>query len=360
MLDEFLDTVYTHQVRKQAEYEMVGLLKDIPTLELKKLAAGTPVAELYEKQAFGDCAPSTDDAPKTFLDKFKDTPLFDEALALEQENLEAEAANIQARMQRRGEDQLYQVQDQIRLKKRLLELKLAKLQAGGQDPAAAAGAPPPPGEPAQGAGAPGPVPAEGVQDSSQGLGGGVAKSASVKKTASELVQFSDAFARALARADFEKAARVEVLLKTGSVAGELMAKSAGLGTMIGQSLNGGTLGRAAGWALKHPSAAGSIVGGTVGAAGGALAGGPEHRLSGAIGGAALGAGVGHAAGGIGSGMLAGQGLGQAAKSYGGGVLQKAKGMMPGAGAAPSGPAPIRKRRPGQGNALSMPTVPDMR
>jgi hypothetical protein len=178
MLDEFLNTVYTHETRKKAEYYMVGLLKDIPTLELRKLASGTPIAELYEKRAMMDECTSPDAQPKTFLDKFKDTPLFEEALALEQEMLQAEAADIEARMQRRGEDQLYQVQDQIRLKKRLLELKLAKLQAGGgEEP----GAPPaaPPGEPAQGAGAPGPVPAEGVQDNSQGLGGGAAKMAAV-------------------------------------------------------------------------------------------------------------------------------------------------------------------------------------
>jgi hypothetical protein len=294
MLDEFLNTVYTHETRKKAEYDMVGLLKDIPTLELRKLASGTPIAELYEKRAMMDECKSLDAQPKTFLDKFKDTPLFEEALALEQEMLQAEAADIEARMQRRGEDQLYQVQDQIRLKKRLLELKLVKLQAGGgEEP----GAPPaaPPGEPAQGAGAPGPVPAEGVQDNSQGLGGGAAKMASKR----ELVQFSDSFARALARGDFEKAARVQTLTKVGEAAAATLSKTAldmaALGGMASKALGAAKplASKALGMAAAHHELAGAVVG----AGAGALAGGPDHRLSGALGGAALGAGTGHVAGG---------------------------------------------------------------
>jgi hypothetical protein len=332
MLDEFLNTVYTHETRKKAEYDMVGLLKDIPTLELRKLASGTPIAELYEKRAMMDECTSPDAQPKTFLDKFKDTPLFEEALALEQEMLQAEAADIEARMQRRGEDQLYQVQDQIRLKKRLLELKLAKLQAGGgEEP----GAPPaaPPGEPAQGAGAPGPVPAEGVQDNSQGLGGGAAKMASKK----ELVQFSDSFARALARGDFEKAARVQTLTKVGEAAAATLSKTAlDMGGMLGAVKPLAT--KALGMAAKNPALAGAAIG----AGAGALAGGKDNRLGGALGGAALGAGAGHAAGGISAGMKGGLGFADAAKSYGGGILQKAKSVMPGAGGAAPGATAIPK------------------
>jgi hypothetical protein len=302
MLDEFLLTAYTHETRKKAEYEMVGLLKDIPTLELRKLAAGTPIAELYAKTAYlGDCAPSDSSGPTTFLDKFKDTPFFEEAMALEQEMLEAEAADIAHRVQENSQPRTWEVMDQIRLKKRLLELKLAKEQAGS---AGAGGAPPggaPPGEPAQGAGAPGPVPAEGVQDSSQGLQGGVAK-----MSAAERVQFSDQFARALARSDFEKAARVEVLLKTGSAAGGLMAKTAlpdlaALGGMASKALTAAKpiASKVLGMAAKRPD----IAGAALGAGAGALAGGPEHRLSGALGGAALGGAAGHLAGPQASGFL---------------------------------------------------------
>jgi hypothetical protein len=342
MLDDFLLTAYTHETRKKAEFEMVGLLRDIPTLELKKLAAGTPIAELYSKQAFLDsgCAPKCDDGPSSWLDKFKDTPLFEEAMALEQEALETEATSIARQAEENAQPRPWEIMDQIRLKKRLLELKLAKEQAGVS---AAAGAPQggsPPGEPAQGAGAPGPVPAEGVQDNSQGLGGGVAKSA-----AAELFQFSDKFARALARSEFEKAARMEVLLKTGAAAGAIMAKTAGIGGALagiaGKTLNGGMLARLAGEAATNPGAA-KLIGAGVGAAGGALAGGPEHRLSGALGGAAVGAGLGHAASGVSRGLINANTLGESVKGYGGelasaasGLLGKAKGAV---GAAPVAPA----------------------
>jgi hypothetical protein len=363
MLDEFLQTAYTHETRKKAEYEMVGLLKDIPTLELRKLASGTPVAELYEKRAYGDCAPKSPDGPAGWLDQFKDTPYFEEAMALEQEMLEAEAADIAKRMQENAQPRPWEVMDQIRLKKRILELKMAKEQAG-----AAGGAPPAslPGEPAQGAGAPGPVPAEGVQDNSQGLQGGVAKMSSVQatKTAAEMVQFSDKFARALARSDFEKAARVQVLIKTGSAAGELLAKTAGIGSALaglaGKTLNGGMVARMAGEAATNPAAA-KLIGAGVGAAGGALAGGPEHRLSGALGGAAVGAGLGHAASGISKGLINANTLGESVKGYGGelqsaasGLLGKAKGMLGGGG------APAVAPKPGGMNVQSMPAMPDMR
>lgn len=355
MLDEFLLTAYTHETRKKAEYDMVGLLKDIPTLELRKLASGTPIAELYSKQAFLDeaCAPKADGGPASWLDKFKDTPFFEEAMALEQEMLEAEAADIAKRVQENSQPRPWEVMDQIRLKKRLLELKMARSQAGGGE------APPaPPGEPAQGAGAPGPVPAEGVQDSSSGLGGGVAKTG-----AAELVQFSDRFARALARSDFEKAARVDVLLKTGEAAGGLMAKAGGLGSMIAglgaKTLQGGTLARLAGQAATNPGAT-KLIGAGIGAAGGALAGGPEHRLSGALGGAALGAGAGHAASGISKGLVNANTLGESVKAYGGGLQSAASGLM---GKLTGGGKPAVAGgglKPGGMNVQSMPAMPDMR
>lgn len=328
MIDEFLRVAYEVETKKQAEYELVGMLEDLPIVELRKLASGTPIAELYAKTAYLDSAPCSPDGggPTSFLDKFKDTPLFEQAMALEQEMLQAEAADIQKRMEDNAQPRPWEVMDQIRLKKRLLELQLAKSQSGAEAA--------PPGEPAQGAGAPGPVPAEGVQDNSQGLGGGVAKSASA-----QMVQHSDAFARALARSDFEKAARAEALLKVGSVAGEVLAKSAGIGSSIMGSLNGGALGRAAGWAIAHPSAAGSIAGGVAGAGAGAVAGGPGNRLGGAAMGAAGGAALGHAAGGIGARMSAmggGMGVADAAKSYGAGVKRQVGSML---GPKPTAAAP---------------------
>jgi hypothetical protein len=322
MLDQWLEAAYEIQTKQSAEFEIVGLLKDVPTLELKKLAAGTPAAELYAYMEKGgsslDSPQCSSDEEKTWLSKFQGTPLFEQAVALETEMLEAEAAGIAQRIQEDSQPRPYQMQDQIRLKKRLLELELAKQNAGGTPPVA---------EPAQGAGAPGDVPPEGVQDNSQGLGGGVAKSA-----AAEMVLFADRTGRELARAEHEKRARVEVLLKVGSAAGAFMAKSAldlgAIGGMATKALGAAKplASKALGMAASHPELAGAALG----AGAGALAGGPDHRLSGALAGGALGAGAGHVGRNVAGGMVGGATMGQSAKGYAGSLVNKAKGLVGGA------------------------------
>ena len=276
MLDEFLQVAYQTNGRKQAEYELVGLMEGLPVVELRKIAEGTPIAALYshlDKTAYldGSCGP--DGAPKTFLDQFKGTPLLDQALALEQEELQAEMTDMQKRQERRqqnvADDSLYDVKDRIRVQKRLLELELAKSEmgeaTGAQPPAAGA-------TPAQGAGAPGEVPPEGPE---------VGANAVVGKTAQAKFLFADNLGREMARADFAKHAHAAKLAKVGGAAGVVMAKTAlGLGdiggAMKGLAAGGGALGKAVGFAAKNPG----LVGAGVGAAGGALAGGPGHRLEG--------------------------------------------------------------------------------
>lgn len=289
MMDAFLEVAYKTQQRKQAHYELVGLMEGLPVVELKKLASGVPVSELYghlDKTAYlNECGP--DGAPKTFLEKFQGTPLFDQALALEQQELQAEMTDIQKRQERRqqnaADDSVYEAKDRIRLQKRLLELELSKQQLGAPAPGAT---------PAQGAGAPGEVPPEGVE---AGAGGVVGKMASAK------VAEADAFGRELARADAAKIAQAE------RVRG-LLAKTANPLAAMGSAVKGlagagGGVGKALSFAAKNPG----LVGAGLGAAGGAVAGGPGHRLEGAMGGAALGG----MAGGVGGRMMAGQGLGAA-------------------------------------------------
>jgi hypothetical protein len=306
MLDEFLKVAYVAELRRQGTAEVEALLVKLPPDELRKLADGTPVATLWphlEKNAFSDYCEGgvTGSGPKTWLDQFKGTPLLDQALALEQEELQAEMTDMQKRQERRQQnkmdDSLYDMKDQIRMKKRLLELEKVKQEAGGAATV---------DTPAQGAGAPGPVPAEGVQDSSSGLGGGVAKSASVMDaTPAEKVAFAEEMGRQLARHNFEKAAHAELLNIYGAHAGAVMAKLA---------LNLGALGGMAGKALSVAKANPTLAGAAVGGLGGAIAGGPGHRLAGAAGGATVGAGIGHVAGGGGGAMgqkvrdVAGQGI----------------------------------------------------
>jgi hypothetical protein len=319
VLDEFLETAYVTQTRKQATYEMVGLLSEIPTMELRKLAAGTPMAELYGhldmgKVAFNECAPDGSDKPATFLDRFKGTPLFEQAMALEEEELQAEMADLQRRQQRRAEsassDSLWDARDQIRMKKRLLELQLVKTESGAA-----------PETPAQGAGAPGDVPAEGVQDNAQGLGGGVAKVGSPRAAA--MIQFADALGRELAQTKMAKVAHQARLAAVGTAAGTAMAKIA-LNLNLGEAGTAlkGLASKAVGMAAQKPMLAGAALG----AGAGALAGGKDHRLSGALAGGALGAGAGHIAGG-GGGALGAQIRGAASQG-----LQGAK-----AGWAPKAP-----------------------
>jgi hypothetical protein len=174
MLDLFLKVGYA---RNELQAKEAAFIED-----LKKLDALT----LYQLAQNGDFAAATklsyiDDDGK-FLDRFKGTQLFEQALALEQEEVQAEMLDQQRREERKltnkDDDNLYDRRSSIRLKKKLLELELARLENGmSGSPVAAVPAAPVPGQGAQGAGAPGDVPAEGVQDNSQGLGGGVAKSA---------------------------------------------------------------------------------------------------------------------------------------------------------------------------------------
>jgi hypothetical protein len=171
MLNEWLKVAHAEKVQHEEGREVMTLLEGLPVSELRKIADGSTIAALYPhltKEAYGDCPSTGNGEPVTFLDRFKGTPLFDQAMALEQEEIQADMLQQQKREQQDMEPSVWSLRDKIRLKKHMLELELAKQEAGAP-PAAV------PGQPAQGAGAPGDVPPEGVQDSSQGLGGGVAK-----------------------------------------------------------------------------------------------------------------------------------------------------------------------------------------
>ena len=327
MLDEYLKVAYAQEVKNQDTRELEELLAKLPHVELRKIADGTPVGELFKTGSLGPESCSSDKAGEfSFLSAFKGTPLFDQAVALEQEELQLDMLQQQREEERRAEGDVWQMRDKVRLKKRLLELELAKSQNGGA----------PPDEPAQGAGAPGPVPAEGVQDNSQGLQGGVAKLG-----AQEKVAFADAFGRTLAKQDFAKVAHARDLEACGALAGEAMAKMGLDISGIGKTVAGlGT--RALGMAAKNPAMAGAALGAGVGAIGGAAAGGPGNRLGGALGGAALGGAVGG-----GAGHIAGGG--------GGALGGKLRGMV-GMGGAPAAAAPAAALKGGVGNVQAMKAV----
>jgi len=343
MLDTFLKHAYQVQKRTTFVGDIEELLRQLPDEDLSKLAHVGSVKTAF---ATPECK---DDSYHSWITQFQGSPLMDQAIALEQQEIQADMLSMQRReeMRARGreEDQVWDMKDKIRLQRRLLELQLAKEQAGM---AGAPMSPPPPqagpDAPAQGAGAMGAVPAEGVQDNSQGIVGGKTASATAvfflqHARNSEKWAFADNLGRELARGD---AHQIE-LRKVAVAAGQLLAKEAGgLGAIAGLLGKAAPMaGKAIGFAAKNPA----LTGAAIGAAGGALAGGEGHRLSGAVGGAALGAGAGSAAGGIAKNMQGGQSLLGAAKSYGGGLVDKAKGLVGGGAPAPGGRATMPSMNP---------------
>ena len=177
MLDSFLEVAYAKESREEMEKNAVALLKQLPVEDLLKLTNGEKLASMGVL--------SDSNGVGSFLDKFHGSPLFEEALALEQEELQAEMTSLERRKENRvsqqAESGLWEMQDELRIKKRLLELRLAQEEAGAQAggavaaPLSAASMVPEAG--AQGAGALGPeaAPVEaaktaGVTDKLRGAG----------------------------------------------------------------------------------------------------------------------------------------------------------------------------------------------
>jgi hypothetical protein len=402
MLDHALEVAYRHYDLEQKQAEFHADLMKLPLEELKKVAATGEI-----KLAFlGEILPENG-RPMNWVENFKGTPFFEQAIGLEQEELQAQMSQQQSNsVSSQKSQQEYAQMDQIRLKKRLLELQKARNEAqvlsGGGGPPNQTGSGAGPGAEAQGAGALGPVAPEGQQEGSgdtnkmgsvkeavspgwvaekvraaaprtgsrerefvnkmKALGGRStdkwmaakksgntkafehgnamgekvhaavdtamerkSKTSSVKKakleirgpqTDAELEQYlspdekerlkmaaagADAWGREMARKDMAKVARAREIFATGDALGRSIAKT------------GGVLGEVGQWALKHPSQAGAVAGGTLGAAHGLMKedGGVGSALAEGVAGAAAG----HAVGGIGSRMAAGKDVGAAASGY---------------------------------------------
>lgn len=114
MFDAFTRQAYRAGVSR--EDPMVENFSSLPRDTLQKLAFGAL-----------ECG----EGNKTWLERFQGTELFEQALALMQEELHQEAAELQHRQE---SQQFYSAGDQLRLKKKLLELELARLQMGSSQP----------------------------------------------------------------------------------------------------------------------------------------------------------------------------------------------------------------------------------
>ena len=136
MLDTFLKVAYDHEKTAAGKEYTVDLLKQLPNDYLQALASGEV------KLAHLSCGSGGD---YEWLEKFKGSPLFDQALQLEQKTLEMDLQKQQTNNERRQMwDQQDQEMDQLRIQKKLLDLQLVQQEgqtaAGGMP--AAEGAPP--------------------------------------------------------------------------------------------------------------------------------------------------------------------------------------------------------------------------
>lgn len=122
MLDQFIAVAYANETKKTAEAAVMAKLHTMPDAVVEKIAFGGLSA------ACG--SPKSIDDPKTWLDMFQGTPLFDKALELERADLQLEQQDIERRMNEQASD-TWTKRDALRLQKRMLELDLAMENAGG-------------------------------------------------------------------------------------------------------------------------------------------------------------------------------------------------------------------------------------
>lgn len=117
MLDKFLEVTYEKSKKAEAGLRLSEAMRKLPNEYLLAIATG------QEKLAYSDTE---------WLDKFKGTPLFEQALEIEKQQLENEMAKNERQRQR---DALFEGEDQaceeLNIKRKLLDLQLAELEGGG-------------------------------------------------------------------------------------------------------------------------------------------------------------------------------------------------------------------------------------
>jgi hypothetical protein len=138
MLDRYIEVLWGHEKQAAEQRKLVDLLGRLPIDELDGLASGRT------KLAFS-CG---DDGE--WLEKFKGTPLLEQAIQLEQEQLQLEAQQISQRQEsRQSGDQEAMQRDQLNVRRKLLDIELARMESGGGEGAEPSGPPPAPGQPPQ-------------------------------------------------------------------------------------------------------------------------------------------------------------------------------------------------------------------
>ncbi len=150
MLDKFLQVAYRGELKKEASRQLVDKLKELPVEELLSYVNGDPNCKLAYAEACGQSAPSGEFC---WLDKYKGTPLFEQAVQIEKALLQLD---MEAQQQREAEltarpepSTIWARRDALNLQKRMLDLDLVLAEAGGgAPPMEEAGPPGPPAVPA--------------------------------------------------------------------------------------------------------------------------------------------------------------------------------------------------------------------
>jgi len=151
MLDSFLKVACANEEKVAEQTRLVNKMRQLPEDYLHKLASGEAKLGYGMVGSF-----SGDDG--TWLDRFKGTPLFEQALELEKQELQEQMAEkARWREEDAQRSQRNAGRDELCIQKKLLELQLAEAEAGGgeeeamaaeEEAVAAEGAPPeePPAE----------------------------------------------------------------------------------------------------------------------------------------------------------------------------------------------------------------------
>lgn len=120
MIPEYMQVLWEHDVKNRGDREFVETLKNLPNEELYKIANGHTKEGYYDSD--GD-----------WLQKYKGSPLFQQAVELEKRLIELEAHEQEVRKLKEQEFSYVEAQDErdrIRLEKRILDLELASQQEG--------------------------------------------------------------------------------------------------------------------------------------------------------------------------------------------------------------------------------------
>jgi hypothetical protein len=129
MIDSFLEVAYGKTKLAEDMNRRVELMRKLPDGLLRKIASGE------EKLGYPISETTSDGEPKTWLDRFKGTPLFEQALEIEKQELENRLADKARRQSERAQWEAQDsARDELCIKRKMLELQLAELEEGGGQP----------------------------------------------------------------------------------------------------------------------------------------------------------------------------------------------------------------------------------